>query len=234
MPGETPVPVDDVTFDPCPCTAAGPDRSDLRPRALVPQDATVDVDRFGHIPVDGELLVEDVGDLVLADGALGVGNGAEVLLAGLAPVPVSDGAATAAMSVSVLDSASSGRRVAFVEARIGLEPPVRWELSEDLVVVTDGGDAGYLAPGAALLPADLDTAGPALSDALFADDGVCALRRGGDGEVDGLVTTIGWGDGWYPVYIGRTADDEVAAVVTWGLITPWEWSGLPGTPPESP
>jgi hypothetical protein len=53
----------------------------------------------------------------------------------------------------------------------------------------------------------------------------------GGGAVDAVVTTIGGGDGWYPVLVGRAADGTVAGVVVWGLITPWEWSGLPGEPP---
>ena len=176
-------------------------------------------------------MVEDVGDLVLTDGGLSVGNGAEVLLAGRWPVPIADRTVTAAMSVAVLASEQQGRRVAFIEARLGADPPVRWEESEDLVVVTDGGDAGYLAASGALPPSDVDAAANSMIESVFADDGVCALRRGGDGEVDGVVTTIGWGDGWYPVYLGRAADGGVASVVAWGSITPWEWSGLPGTPP---
>jgi hypothetical protein len=135
------------------------------------------------------------------------------------------------MSVSVLASEQSGRRVAFVEARLGADPPVRWEESENLFVLTDGGDAGYLAASTALPPSDLNAAADSMVESVFADDGVCALRRGGDGVVDGVVTTIGWGDGWYPVYLGRAADGTVVSVVTRGLITPWEWSGLPGAPP---
>lgn len=231
IPGETPSPVDDVTFEPCPRTPAGPDRTHLRPRTPAPEDATVDVDRFGTIPVDGPLVVEDAGDLVLVDGLLGAGNGAEVMLGGTMSTSVAPATVPAAVSLSVLDSAYSGRRVAFVEARLGDAPPERWEESTDLVIVSDGGDAGYLASAAASGPADVDTAITESIDAANRDGGVCALRRGGDGEVDGVITSIGWGDGWYPVLLGHAEDGTVVSVVMWGLITPWEWSGLPGTPP---
>ncbi|MFC8190235.1 DUF4241 domain-containing protein [Cellulomonas sp. NPDC057328] len=225
------------TFTPCGRRPADPARTNLRPRTLTAADAVVALDRYGTIPVDGPLTVEAGGYLVLVDGTIDAGNGYEAAY-GLTIEPdvaVAAGTVTAPVSLSVLDSEESGRRVAFVEVRVAAADPVTWEESPDLVFGTDGGDGGFLATGA--LPEGVEVDGWDYVEAFFPEgdesSNVCVERRTTpDGPMDGILFSIGWGDGGYPVYLGRAADGSVVSVVCWSGITPWEWSGLPGTPPE--
>lgn len=227
-----------VVFEPCGRTPATPDRSNLRGRDLTGADALVDPDRYGRIPVDGPLVAEDVGDLRLTDGVLGAGAGYTGMVGAGESTPVAPGTVDAPVSLLVLDSAASGRRVAFVEVRVADGVPVAWADSEELGVVTDGGDAAVFAPVGAPDPTYWDV-DPVIQESIAAQfdesdggSGVCALRRPAPGgPVDAVLTAIGWGDGWYPVVVGTDADGDVVCVVVDGLITPWAWSGLPGTPP---
>ncbi|QGQ18101.1 DUF4241 domain-containing protein [Cellulomonas sp. JZ18] len=234
----TPLPVVVPTFTACGTDPADDSRTNLRPRVLTPADAHVDPDRYGEIPVDGPLLVEDAGDLLLVDGRIDAGNGYEVGYAStVAPdVQVAPATVTAPVALSVLASEYSGRRVAFVEVRVGDDAPVRWEEARDLFFGTDGGDGGFLATAG--MPVGVEVDGWGYVDAFFpggeSSSGVVCLQRrtSADGPVDGVLFTPGWGDGGYPVYLGRADDGTVVSVVCWTGITPWEWSGLPGTPPD--
>ncbi len=189
--------------------------------------------------MDGPLVVEDVGDLLLTDGVLGAGPGYAGLVAAWdGELRVAPGTVSAPVSLQVLDSTESGRRVAFVEVRVGDGTPAAWTVSEDVGVVTDGGDAAVFAPVGAPDSTfwDMDPLITTYVETLYDDgddaSGVCALRRPeAGGPVDAVLTAIGWGDGWYPVVVGTDAAGEVVSVVVDGMITPWEWSGLPGTPP---
>ncbi len=226
------------TFTACGVRPADLARTHLRPRTLTATDAVVAPDLYGTIPVDGPLTVEAGGDLVLVDGTIDAGNGYEAAYGTtMEPdVAVATATVTAPVSLSVLDSEEAGRRVAFVEVRVAEAEPVTWEESTDLGFGTDGGDGGFLATGAMTEGVEVD--GWDYVEAFFPEgnesyDNVCVERRTTpDGPMDGVLFSIGWGDGGYPVYLGRAADGTVVSVVCWAGITPWEWSGLPGTPPE--
>ncbi len=231
-------PVVTPSFTACGTSEAQPARTNLRPRALSAGDAHVDPDRFGTLPVDGALVVEDAGDLVLADGFVDAGSGFEVgYAAPFAPdVRVADATVTAPVAVAVLDTASSGRRVAAVEVRVGAGTPVRWEEEPDLFFGTDGGDGGFLATRG--LPTGVEVDGWDYVEAFYPDGDsaagiVCVLRRtSAGGQVDGVLFSTGWGDGGYPVLLGRAADGAVVSVLCWTGIVPWEWSGLAGEIPD--
>ena len=236
--GGASLPVITPSFTPCGTSEAQPARTNLRPRTLSAADAHVDPERFGAIPVDGALVVEDVGDLVLTDGVLDAGNGYEVGYAATVEpdVQVSDATVTAPVAVAVLDTTSSGRRVAAVEVRVGSGTPVRWEVEPDLSFGTDGGDGGFLATRG--LPTGAEVDGWGFIEAFYPDGDsasgiVCVLRRtSAGGPVDGVLFSTGWGDGGYPVLLGRAADGAVVSVVCWTGIVPWEWSGLAGEAPD--
>ncbi|GAA4623027.1 hypothetical protein [Cellulomonas oligotrophica] len=221
---------DEVTFTPCPRATSDPSRTHLQP-----QDAPADPRTDGEMWAqrDGPLLVEDAGDLLLVDGLLGVDT-AGAVFDGRADghIQVASTTVTVPITLQVLDSAYSGRRVTFVEAQISPDEPARWESADDLWILTDGGDGGYLAPADAVRALDALAMIEPSVEAMHRDDGVCAHRRSWlDGPVDAVLFPIGGGDGLYPTYLGRDSDGDLVSVVTWGDMTPWTTSGLPGTPP---
>ena len=230
-------------FTPCGRAPAGPDRTHLRPSALTAADRARAGEWAEWIP-DGELVVEAATEIDLPDGLLGSGNGYLAALGvpegGL--VPVADAAVAAApVSLAVLDSPSSGRRVAFLEIRLAPRAPVRWVAEPGLSIGTDGGDGGFVAAPSS--PGVLDEAGTGeavtRSFATFFPDGddpstwhQCVVRATG-GRVDGVLFSTGWGDGGYPTYLGQDADGVVVSVVSFGGVLPWNLSGLPGDPPPA-
>lgn len=238
-PGPRSTDPDAPRFTACGRSAADPATTDLRPRDLSAADRDLARAHYGDLP-EGALVVESATTLLLTDGLLGAGNGYEAATAQVRPVPVADGTVSAPVSLLVLDSPDAGRRVAFVEVRLGDGPVVRWDEEPRLAIGTDGGDGGFVATGTA---PSLDPESAALTnapydaiDAFFPDGdsssgNVCVLRSSG-GTVDAVSFATGWGDGWYGTFLGRDASGTVVAVVHDGHIVPWEISGLPGAVPE--
>ncbi|WP_188079152.1 DUF4241 domain-containing protein [Actinotalea subterranea] len=226
-----------LEFVACDREPADPASTNLRPNALTATDRALAGDLAEQIP-DGTLVVEHAVDLTIPDGEIGFGNGYE---AATATVPatrtVSDATVTAPVTLQVLDSPSSGRRVAFVEVRVSPEPPVRWAEEPALGFGTDGGDGGVVATAdAPATGTDADFAQiDAYIDAFYPDGDsasgtVCVLREAA-GTVDAVLFSAGWGDGGYPTYLGYGADGDVVSVVSHGFVVPWVLSGLPGEPP---
>ncbi|MBO1751763.1 DUF4241 domain-containing protein [Actinotalea sp. BY-33] len=179
--------------------------------------------------------------LDIEDGVLGAGAGyyaaigSPEVTARVAEETVRD----APVSLSVLDSPTSGRRVAFVEIRLSPKSPVSWTREPDLGIATDGGDGGFLTQSAVPDAAPDDTeVVEAFIAAFFPDpDDVstwheCLERSSGD-RVDGVLFSTGWGDGYYPTYLGEDAAGDVVSVVSFGGVVPWNLSGLPGAPPPA-
>ncbi|WP_456785720.1 DUF4241 domain-containing protein [Cellulomonas sp. P5_C5] len=238
VPSPTEVVGEHPTFVACGREPADPSVTNLRPSELTPTErAAVQDWGYGPLP-DGRMVVEHVTDLTLPAGLLGFGDGFEASIGALGGERLREVAApgtTAPVSLAVLDSPTSGRRVAFLEVRVAPQPPVRWEEVPSLGFGTDGGDGGVLAPGSLDEPA-------AASDATFerievmypdsdsASGNVCVLRSTRD-HVDGVVFSSGWGDGGYPTFLGYDSAGQVVSVVSYGFVIPWELSGLPGTGP---
>ncbi len=230
----TAFPVSGVRFTPCPMTPAPASRTNLRARQLTATDRGYDM----PVP-DGRLLTEQVAELVLPDGQLGAGSGYGAAAGddddALGPfVRLGPGPLTGAVVLSVLDSPSWGRRVAFLEIRLRPEHPVRWDEDTRLFIGTDGGDGGFVSASALQHP---DPDGEAYLDAIEAEDDenlMCFLRQEAQttgGTLDGVLFATGIGDGGYPTLLGRDVSGQVVSVVSYGLIVPWALSGLPGTPP---
>lgn len=127
-----------------------------------------------------------------------------------------------------------------MEIRLSPDVPVRWTYEPNLSLGTDGGDGGLLALGASpepLSPAEESKAADDSHAASFPDyedysTWQQCLLRSTDGQVDGVLFSTGWGDGFYPTALGEDADGDVVSVVHSGLVVPWVLSGLPGEPPE--
>jgi hypothetical protein len=73
-------------------------------------------------------------------------------------------------------------------------------------------------------------------DAAFGADrsgapALCVLRVERDGRTSAVTWSVGDGDGGYPTLLGLDGDGRIAAVVHDGLILPWSYSGMPGSPP---
>ncbi|GEA89259.1 DUF4241 domain-containing protein [Cellulomonas cellasea] len=226
----------DIVFSACPRDRALPGESFLRPAG--PEAAG-----WPDELADGRLVVEHVADLTLVDGWLASGSGFDAAYGGIASVRVADSTVEAAIALGVMDSPSSGRRVAFAELRLGEDPPVAWDEEVHLGFGTDGGDGGFVASGTPVVPAVAwDDADPASVPAdyleAFYPEGrddfstVCVLRGPAGGPADGFLFSSGWGDGGYPTFLGRSADGDVVSVVSYGYVLPWELSGLPGHPPR--
>lgn len=229
---------DRPTFVACGRDPADPTTTNLRPSELTEADRqATQAWPYGPIP-DGRMVVEHAADLPLTAGLLGFGNGYEAsvgLLGGEQLHEVAEPGTTAPVTLAVLDSPSSGRRVAFLEVRVAPGEPVRWQEEPGLGFGTDGGDGGVWAPGSREEePAD-DAAAFDAIDAMYpggdsTSGNVCTVRSTPDG-VDGVVFSAGYGDGGYPTFVGYDVADEIVSVVSYGFVIPWALSGLPGTPP---
>lgn len=230
------------TFKACGRAPADASRTNLRPSALTDADRAL-AGAWADVIPDGKLVVEAAAEFDVQDGFLGAGNG---YLASIGEpegmVQVADGTVGAApVSLAVLDSPSSGRRVAFVEIRLESAPPVRWIEQPDLGIGTDGGDGGFLALGSSPEPLNDEAASTAVKDSFDAyfpeeDDystwNQCLVRSTND-RVDGVLFSTGWGDGYFPTYLGKDADGDVVSVVSFGGVIPWNLSGLPGEAPPA-
>ncbi|WP_199424757.1 DUF4241 domain-containing protein [Actinotalea solisilvae] len=230
------------SFTPCGRAPADASRTHLVPSPLDESDRARAGGWADVIP-DGRVVVEAATELDVRDGVLGAGNGYEASTGRpLRTVQVADTTVPAApVSLAVLDSPSSGRRVAFVEIRLDPAPPARWAAEPDLGIVTDGGDGGFVALGAT--PTELDDAAAAAAvdasfGAFFPDEDDSStwnecLVRSTEGQADGVLFSTGWGDGVYPTYLGLDADGDVVSVVLFGGVLPWNLSGLPGEAPPA-
>lgn len=233
---EDPAPSDPLpVFTACSRDAAPPGTSFLR-------STGPDAPGWPAELADGRLVVEHVADLTLTGGWLAAGNGFDAAFGGVRGVRVADATVDAVVNLGVLDSPSTGRRVAFAELRLGDRPPVGWQEEPALGFVTDGGDGGFVAMGGPESRAggwDSTAHERGIHDYVEAffpggDSGsghVCVLREPAGGRVDGFLFSSGWGDGGYPTFLGRSADGEVVSVVSYGWVLPWEVAGMPGTPP---
>jgi hypothetical protein len=230
------------------CSLREASRTWLQPHELSDTDLAVDTEHFGTLP-PGRLEVHTVGELELVDGLLGAGNGWEVSTALLDGHPVADTTVTATVNVSSLHEETGFSTLEFVELYLSDEPPVTWTETDELGVLTDGGDAGFLAAGSAPslvpeVPADAEVvpgddsyfdAETAAADRYLAalDDASgqpCVLRRS-EGLVDGVLFGTG-GDGYFPTFVGRSASGQAVSVVWYGIGVPWSFAGLPGQAPE--
>ncbi|GIG21252.1 hypothetical protein Cch01nite_19760 [Cellulomonas chitinilytica] len=228
--------VEQPTFAACDREAADPSSTNLRPSVLSAAElAIVAAWDDGWAP-DGQLVVEHATDLLLPAGQIGFGNGYEASTGWVESQRVAPDGTTAPVSLAVLDSPSSGRRVAFVEVRVSPAPPVRWDEVPDLGFVTDGGDGGVLALPSGEPPFVEDQAAFDAIEAMYpggdsASGTVCVLRSVG-AVVTGVQFSAGWGDGGYPTFLGYDDTDRVVSAVSYGAVLPWSLSGLPGVPPE--
>lgn len=185
---------------------------------------------------EGVVTVEHAADLVIRDGLLAAGSGAEAAYPHeLVPVRVAtDKPLRVAVTLAVLNSPRSGRRVAFLELHLGAGTPVTWTEEKQLFIGTDGGDGGFVTTPARIpthprnADSDLDVFSP--KDGSPGTE--CVVRRSEGGPPDGILFSTGYGDGGYPTLVGRTADGRIVSVVSYGLVVPWALSGLPGAPPQ--
>ncbi|ROS31713.1 DUF4241 domain-containing protein [Cellulomonas sp. PhB150] len=211
--------------------------TNLRPSELTQADRATVLAWGGAVP-DGRVVLEHATDLTLPLGMLGFGNGYDASVGGIGGVQlhkVAPAGTSAPVTLAVLDSPTSGRRVAFLEVRVGTGVPVRWEEDAELGFVTDGGDGGVWAPArldeeAADDAAAFDSIEAMYPDGDSASGNVCVLRSTSAG-VDGVQFPAGIGDGGYPTFVGYDAAGHEVSVVSHGLMIPWALSGLPGTPP---
>ena len=226
-----------IRFQACSRRAADPATTNLKPTVITPatlkQGGPYDVT---HVP-SGRVTIEHAADLVLGDGRLGIGAGYDAASAFGHEAKLAAAGAVAPVTVSVLNSAASGRRVGFVEVRLADQPPVRWEEMRSLAIVTDGGDGGFFAGDAPLAEPGLHGGPSDYGDAFFPNHNsfsgnVCVVRTvEGSPSVDAVLFETGYGDGAYFTYAGRAANGAVVSIVSYGEVLPWRLSGLPGTPP---
>ncbi len=225
-----------VTFTACSRTRADPGTTNLRARQITattlttggPYDVT-------DVPV-GRVLLEHVADLKLTDGRIGAGSGADAAFGQTRRIAVTSAGRIAPVTLAVLDSRTSGRRVAFLEIRLSPNAPVSWSNDARLTIGTDGGDGGFNTGEA-----------PAIDDDSLVDDSVeaffpkhdsrsgnvCVLRSPArTGVVDTVMFSTGYGDGGYPTVAGRDRTGAVVSLVSYGFVVPWRLSGLPGEPPK--
>jgi hypothetical protein len=222
-------------FRACPQRAAEPADTNLHPVAAV--DASNDtVPPGGPIP-HGRVRLQAGGQLVLGDGRIGAGSGWSAATGlELATARVAAATTTARVTLALLDSPTSGRRVAFVEVRVRPTPPVRWRVVGALTIGTDGGDGGFTS-GTAATSRDETTTDQYLRAAFPTPDGAavtCLQRRTSAGSVDAVLFPTGWGDGGYPTLEGLDRSGRVVSVVGDYLVLPWRYAGLPGTPAPEP
>jgi hypothetical protein len=186
----------------------------------------------------GRVTIEHAADLRLGDGTLGAGNGYEAASASGEVLKVAEPGRVVPVTLSVLNSPTSGRRVGFVEVRLSDKTPVRWKEVRNLVIVTDGGDGGFFSGDAPPAEPGL-TGGPGdYVKAFFpnrdsASGNVCVLRTPeGSTSVDAVLFETGYGDGSYPTFAGLALDGSMVSIVSYGSVMSWPSSGLPGTPPQ--
>lgn len=219
----------------CVRTVAASSTTNLRPvRSIGAGNA--DDPAVGPIPY-GVVRVEHATNLSLTDGRIGAGNGFDAATGGVSPVRVSDSPVVAPVSLVVLDSKASGRRVAFVEVRIKPARPVSWQLSNPLSFDTDGGDGGFSRGTAPEDDANFSSLIDAYVDA-FSPHGddysgiVCVLRLAKHGGADAVLFETGYGDGYYPTFVGKDKTGAIVSVVSYDYVLPWRDAGLPGKAPK--
>jgi hypothetical protein len=190
------------------------------------------------VPDGASVRLVHAADLVLTDGLVQSGAGAEVAFGhtdGAVPVRVAARTVRAPVTLAVL-ATDKILAVPFVEVQVARGAPVRWAENKGLLIGTDGGDGGYYAPRT--VPAvDLQGIDKATQDYLRAfapksgPPAVCVTRTD-RGIVDGVVFSTGYGDGGYPTYLGYDAQGRVVSLVSFGFVLPWRFSGLPGPTPK--
>ena len=187
----------------------------------------------GTIP-HGVVRVEHAANLILSDGRIGAGNGYDAMTGLVGPVRVSHLPVIAPVTLVVLDSKQAGRRVAFVEVRIKPAKPVRWQVSNTLSIITDGGDGGFSRGTAAVDESLSDSVVEDYVAAYGTDNSgtVCILRLATKGAaIDGVAFFTGYGDGYYPTFVGKDKTGAVVSIVSYGGVLPWRDAGLPGKAP---
>jgi hypothetical protein len=223
-----------VHFAACPRSPVDPSTTNLVSREItagtLASGGPYDV---SNVPA-GTLELEHVANLRLGDGHLGAGAGAEAAYGATEPVRVARAGTVAPVTVAVLNSARSGRRVAFVEIKLAPEPPVRWVEATHLVIGTDGGDGGFNAGGVIATTEDATAKGYRAAYSPGKHDGtVCVLRTVvSSGITDSVLFSTGYGDGAYPTELGYDSSGKIVSLVSYGFVVPWRLSGLPGTPPK--
>jgi hypothetical protein len=226
-----------VRFTACGRVAAEPASTNLKAIAITdkllahggPYDVT-------HVPT-GPVTLEHATDLLLSDGRIEAGNGYEAATATGAVADVARKGVVAPVTLAVLNSKASGRRVGFVEVRLAASAPVRWSDMTALTIGTDGGDGGFTVGGAPQLGAD-DASTLDYVDAFYPNrnsysGNVCVLRQPVTaGRPDAVLFETGYGDGGYPTVGGYDGSGHLVSLVSYGFVVPWRLSGLPGTPPK--
>ncbi|MFN8158626.1 MAG: DUF4241 domain-containing protein [Candidatus Nanopelagicales bacterium] len=230
-----PLAADAPRYVACRRTTAPRGSTHLSPPSRVDASNGRDVD--GKPVPHGRVTLESGSTLVLDDGRLGAGNGYEAAIGGTRTMRVSARPVAAPVTLAVLDSPQTGRRVAFVEVQISRKQPVRWVQQPTLNIVTDGGDGGF-ATGTAQPLRDDQTSIDAYVDAYDSagtpeGQGVCAQRISSTGTLESVLFYTGYGDGVYPTFFGYDASGSVASAVFVSYVLPWKLSGLPGTPPPT-
>ena len=187
----------------------------------------------------GNVTLERVGQLELLDGWLSAGAGFDVTSGWTDTwVRVHPSTVLAPVTLAVLNSPKSGRRVAFAE--VLLDPahrPDRWVVENNLTIGTDGGDGGFLAGGATVPPLDnIEALAEQALDVWYPKgstdySNVCLLRTEPSGTTSGVDFATGYGDGGYPTFLGLDKRRRVVSILHYGYVLPWRDGGLPGTPP---
>jgi hypothetical protein len=221
-------------FEACPRRGARRVDTNLRPVPRIDASNAAS-DPAGSIP-RGRVRLEHATNLRLPDGRLGAGNGFEAATGSAMGVAVAAEETIAPVTLAVFDSATAGRRVAFVEVRITPEKPVKWTPEEQLAILTDGGDGGFFDASAPAVHDDPDAVIDGYVRAFFPDGSgagnACVLRRSaGRDDPDAVLFTTGYGDGGYETFVGLDPAGTIASVVFFGDVLPWRYSGLPGSPP---
>ena len=214
------------TFARCPRTRPVADESNLDPVARIgPSNDHVPPRDIPH----GDVRLERVASLRLTEGGIAAGPGFDVST-GLTQVSaiVADRTIDAPVTLAVLDSPQTGRRVAFAEIRLLASEPVRWVEERYLNIGTDGGDGGFA--DAAATRGDMEQQSEDYLDAM-ANATECVVRQESEGRVSGVIFATGYGDGGYPTLLGLDDRGRIATIVHDGLVLPWTYSGLPGAPP---
>ena len=222
----------------CPRVAAPEGTTNLHPVARI---GTAN-DRMRQVRIPhGTVTVEQVARVRLAGGWLSAGSGFDVTSGWTDTwVRVRPKTLTAPVTLAVLNSPTSGRRVAFAELQLDVRhEPDRWVRERSLSIGTDGGDGGFLGGGATV--PSLDDAESLADDALHVwypknstdYSNICLRRIEPTGVISGVDFATGYGDGGYPTFLGLDKTGAVVSVVNFGYVLPWRDAGLPGTPPPN-